>query len=162
MHHLILSTTIGLAANQSGLWLQRLTNQQRRPWGGRHKLRVVLLPSAEQGPRSCWHHRLRVLPFRLRETELGNSDSGKLKKTFHHPSLSSAISKTTLLILVANFARSGFGSFLYSGTPLTFICLDEGSKVTGPTPEAHFSCHFRLFWLILLSHRRSHMPSQSL
>lgn len=68
----------------------------------------------------------------------------KEEKTFHHPCLSRAYSKRMLLILVANFACSAFGSFLYSEACLMFICLDEGRKVTGPTTEAGFSCHFCL------------------
>lgn len=86
----------------------------------------------------------------------------KVKKTFHHPQLSKAYSKRMLLILGANFACSGYCSFLYSDACLMFICTDEGRKVTGPTTEARFSCHFCLLRLILLSHRHRHMSFDSL
>lgn len=86
----------------------------------------------------------------------------ELKKTIYYSQLSKAYSNRMLLILVANFSCSGESIFLHSEACLMCICTDEGRKVTGPTTEACFSCHFCLLWLILLSHRHSHMLFESL
>lgn len=119
---------------------------------------MILLPSAEGRTAS----RTEIVLASQARTAAFYTQGDKLKKTFHHSCLSRACSERMPLILVANFARSGFGTSLYSEACLMFICLDEGRKVTGPTTEACFSCHFCLLWLILLSHRRSHMLFESL